>query len=106
MIIILAMLTATVLIMIGKYWVEEYFDFREVVGGVILVVGAMLMFMSVICVPFYISAGYKVEIINEKYGTNYTQAQVFFAESVIDEARKICRSRVELNGNLITGEDK
>ena len=106
MIIILAMLTATVLIMIGYYWVEKYPDFRGAGGLSILVAGALLMLVSVICAPFYISAGYRAEIVNEKYGTNYTQSQMFFAGSLIDEAREIGRNRVELNGNLITGEDK
>jgi len=106
MIIILAMLVSTTLVMTGNYWIGKYSDFRGAGGVLILVVGAMLMFISVICVPFYISAGYRAEIVNEKYGTNYTQSQMFFAGSLIDEAREIGRNRVELNGNLITGEDK
>ena len=106
MIIILAILVPAALIMIGYYWVEKYPDFRGAGGLSILVAGALLMLVSVICAPFYISAGYRAEIVNEKYGTNYTQSQMFFAGSLIDEAREIGRNRVELNGNLITGEDK
>ena len=104
MIIILAMLASAALIMIGVYCIGKYCDFREGAGLLLLIVGSIWMLVSVICVPFYISAGYKVEIINEKYGTNYTQSQMFFAGSLIDEAREIGRNRVELNGNLITGE--
>ena len=52
----------------------------------------------------YISAGYQADIINREYKTNYTQAEVFYASSVIDTIRELDRKRVELNGDLITGD--
>ena len=50
---------------------------------------------------YYIAAGHKAELLNKEYGTNYTQADVFYASSVIDLVREIDRMRLTVNGNLI-----
>jgi hypothetical protein len=54
----------------------------------------------------WVGAEYQASIINREYGTNYTQAEVFYASSVIDTVRELDRKRVELNGDLIRGEIK
>ena len=53
---------------------------------------------------YYVAADHKAEIINREFGTNYTQQEVFYAEGVIDIIREVQRQRVEINGDLITGE--
>ena len=53
---------------------------------------------------YYVAAEHKAEVINREFGTNYTQQEVFYAESVIDAIREVQRQRVEINGDLITGE--
>lgn len=53
----------------------------------------------------YLAAEYKADIINREYGTDYTQAEVYWAADVIDTVRELDRKRVELNGDLL-GADK
>lgn len=52
----------------------------------------------------YMAAEYKADIINREYGTNYTQAEVYWAADVIDTVRELDRKRVELNGDLFREE--
>lgn len=52
----------------------------------------------------WFGAGHKARIINETFGTHYTQAEVFWAEDVIDEVRELKRKRIELNGDLFRDE--
>lgn len=52
----------------------------------------------------YIGAEYKASILNNEYGTHYTQEEIFYASSVIDVVRELDRKRVEINGDLITGK--
>jgi hypothetical protein len=49
----------------------------------------------------YFASGYKADIINKEYGSNYTQEQVFYASGVIEEIRNLDRKRIQLDGNLI-----
>lgn len=67
----------------------------------------VLSFFGVIAygvmVVSWIGAKHQADIINREYGTNYTQAEVFYASNVIDTVRELDRKRVELNGNLIRG---
>jgi len=48
-------------------------------------------------------AGYKAQVINREFETNYTQAEVFYADDVIDEIRQMNRQRIEINGNVMFG---
>lgn len=78
--------------------------FSEVVCPVVAIIG----FMGLIAYSFlafsYVGAEYKAGIINREYGTSYTQEEVFYASSVIDTIRDLNRSRMEINGDLITGK--
>lgn len=78
------------------------------VAGVAGAAGAVLTLVGLVvwsaCAAQWFGAGHKVRIINETFGTHYTQAEVFWAESVIDEVRELKRQRVELNGDLFRGE--
>ena len=48
----------------------------------------------------WIAAEHKTHILNREYGTNYTQAEVFYASDVIDTVRQLDRNRYEINGDL------
>lgn len=41
------------------------------------------------------SSMYKARIVNAEFGTNYSIAEIFFAEDVINEIREIKRVRLE-----------
>ena len=49
----------------------------------------------------WFAADYQSQIINREYGTNYTQAEVFYASDVIDTVRQLDRKRYEVNGDLL-----
>jgi len=59
-----------------------------------------LMIFSMLCI-YYVSAGYKAELINKEYKTHYTQAEVFYGSDVIDQIQQVKRQRIEINGNLL-----
>ena len=48
----------------------------------------------------WVGAKHKAGIINREYGTQYTQAEVFYASSVIDTVRELDRKRYEINGDI------
>ncbi len=50
---------------------------------------------------FWFAAEHKAQIINREYGTNYTQAEVFWASDVIETVRQLDRKRFELNGDIM-----
>ncbi len=52
----------------------------------------------------YFAAEYRKDIINREYGTSYTQLEVFYASKVINTVRELERQRIEVNGDIITGE--
>jgi len=52
--------------------------------GEMLMIGLGVAFVvQIVIVPFYIISGYEMEILNRVCGTNYTQAEVFFASQLI-----------------------
>ncbi len=85
-------------------WGEDGYDFRHLAASVIgffgsaaSLIGAALYFFFILQ---WIGAEQKANIINREYGTNYTQAEVFYASDVIDTIRQIDRKRYEVNGDL------
>jgi len=62
-----------------------------------LIVGILYTFMAY----SWIAAGHKADIINREYHTNYTQAEIFYADDVIDSVRQLQRQRIEVNGDLM-----
>ncbi len=61
-----------------------------------------LIAYSALCYDYF-AAEYKKQIINREYGTNYSQIEVFYASDVIDKILELDRERIELNGDIITG---
>lgn len=68
-----------------------------VFGCIVSLVG--LVILAVMGVS-WTGASHQAAIINREYGTNYTQAEVFYASSVIDTVRELQRRRVEVNGDV------
>ena len=64
--------------------------------------------VAAVCYVFagfsWLAADSKAQIINREYGTQYTQAEVFWASDVIDTIREIDRRRIEVNGDLMRDE--
>lgn len=56
----------------------------------------MVINILVVAVCWF-SAGYEAQILNREYGTNYTQAEVFYASDVIETIRHLDRKRYEVN---------
>ncbi len=54
----------------------------------------------------WVASGHKAKIINKEFDKNYTQEQIFYAESVVDEIRQLDRKRIEVNGNIFEGRNK
>lgn len=72
--------------------------------GLICAMGAVIgLFAYAFTGWNYLAAEYKADIINREYGTDYTQAEVYWAADVIDTIRELDRKRIELNGDLING---
>jgi len=78
--------------------------FSDFVAPVFGIVGLVGLIVYGLLAYSYFAAEHKANIINREYGTNYTQIEVFYADSVIDTIRELDRKRVELNGDLITGK--
>lgn len=73
-------------------------------GTVAVGLSLLSAFIYILVAWDWYAAEYKTEIINSAYHTNYTQEQVFWANSVIDEIRQLDRKRIELNGDLMRGQ--
>ena len=76
----------------------------EFVGVLGVMLGLLGLLVYIGMAVSYIGSSYQADIINREYGTNYTQAEVFYASEVIDTVREIDRNRVEVNGDLINGK--
>ncbi len=70
-------------------------------GTLGVAIGVVGLVVYVVLIFGYVSAGYKADLINREYQTNYTQQEVFYASDVIDTIREIDRKRIEINGDLM-----
>lgn len=93
-----------ILVAVGTYLMHNEYHYPTITvifGAVGLMVGILGLGGCVIAGVLYVSAGHEAKIINREYGTEYTQAEMFYARSVIDEVRHLNRQRIELNGDLL-----
>lgn len=100
--ILIALIVLAVLGFVLLAWANENDIFAAFVVGLICVMGAGLGLIAYLFSGWsYMAAEYKADIINREYGTNYTQAEVYWAADVIDTVRELNRKRIELNGDLL-----
>ena len=72
-----------VLIVASKYIAERSEGWMFSTSLVTMVFGVVYLAIYVVSVVGYEAAKHNADIINKKYGTTYTQADLFFAEKVI-----------------------
>jgi len=48
----------------------------------------------------------KSRIIRREYNIEYTAEEIFYAEDVIDTIRELDRKRIEVNGDLLDGDNQ
>lgn len=91
--------------LLSYYLLEKHFDtfVLSLVGFALVVSTAIGIVAYSINIYSWFAAEHKANIINREYGTRYTQAEVFYGSSVINTIRELDRKRVEVNGDLITG---
>lgn len=100
--VIIAIVVAAVLgAMLLYYGMTKYEGWLILAGFILCVAAAGTAVAYAILGVKYVAAGYKADIINREFHTNYTQAEVFFASDVIDTIRELDRKRIELNGSLM-----
>jgi hypothetical protein len=105
MILILIALIAVIALCIWANAVGDWDNtFTDMVAPVFACAGLVGLFAYSLATWEYYAASYKKDIINREYGTSYTQLEVFYASDVIDTVRKLNRKRIEINGDLVTGE--
>lgn len=76
-----------------------------VIGLFLSLLASLFLAVALCSLGFnYRAAGYKTKILNREYGTDYTQQEIFYAGDVVETIKNLDRQRVEINGNLFTGE--
>jgi hypothetical protein len=98
---ILTLLAILALGTIGYLLATSRDGFLEFLGSISVLASLISLIVYIFSVSFWIGAKYKAELINKEFGTSYTQAQIFWADDVIEEIRQIKRQRIELNGNIL-----
>jgi hypothetical protein len=93
----------------GVGWNHDVFEILML--SLSLLAGAGGLFSLVFCAGLsvsWVASDHKARILNNEYGTNYTQEDVFYASDVIDTIRNLDRKRIEINGDLMrdSGEIK
>ena len=94
--LVVAGFMAYVLSVYGERWFITFFS------GLVLsvAVGAGAIFYAAMVWSWY-AAGEKVKIVNDTFGTEYTQEQFFWGSDVIEVVRELKRQRIEVNGDLL-----
>jgi hypothetical protein len=82
-------------------WVDSLLVISGGTFGVICMISISIVLM---CGYGWVASDYKAKILNKEFGTEYTREEIFYGSDVIDDIRELQRERIEINGNLITGE--
>jgi len=98
---ILILIAIALLLVVSFILLDRDNYFLSFLGVVGISLGFFSLFSYLFLAFSYFAADHKKEIINREYGTNYTQEEVFYASDVIDTVRKLNRSRVEVNGDIL-----
>lgn len=83
-------------------WGDEGYDgihTLAVASSIVLLAIQFLVLIAGICIGVsFIGSGTKAELLNKTYGTNYTAKEIFFAGDIIEEIRRVQRTRIEIEG--------
>jgi len=90
-----------IIVIISAFAIERDNDMLQMVGGVSLILSGLALLTYLIFLCFYVGAGYKADMLNREFGTEYTQQEVFWAGGTIEEVRQMKRSRYEIYGDLL-----
>lgn len=104
--ILIALVMLTILAVVMFVRADDRDSILTAVAGAICAFAAAVGLIAYVFAGWsYMAADYKADIINREYGTNYTQAEVYWAADVIDTVRELDRKRIELNGDLMNGRN-
>ena len=108
--LIFATISSIVLCFMFFYFANKGYEWYNSLSAILGILCAaiavcLILFLGVAGLEWRASE-YRVKIINEQYGTNYTKEEVFYASNVIEEIRKIERKRIEVNGDLFKEKSK
>lgn len=78
--------------------------FMEILMGIFVGIGVIGIAICSCLIGPWVASGVQAEVLNREYSTNYTQKEIFFASNVIETIRELKRKRIEVNGNLVTGD--
>lgn len=63
---------------------------------IVSAIGAAAALIGFACLGYgWVASEHRAQIINREYGTNYTQAEVFYASDVIETVRELDRKRID-----------
>ena len=103
-IFIIALVAFAVLSVFLCIWGGGDFNGARFIAEVAGVFGCLISLLGLAALGIFSLEWYgsaqKAGIINREYGTHYTQAEVFYASSVIDTVRELDRKRYEVNGDF------
>jgi len=107
--ILTAIVVAAVIAAVMLWYSDENYSGLGTLAGMFGFIFAVGAGLSAVVYAFagwsWFAADHKAQIINREYGTNYTQAEVFWASDVIDTVRQLDRKRYEINGDLVRGQE-
>jgi len=87
--ILLIILLSAIFIWYGSRYDDIINNIIELIGVSLGVLSIIPLFIFMIFIIDYQSAGYKAKIMNKELGTEYTQEEIFYAEDLIKNIRKI-----------------
>jgi hypothetical protein len=86
----------------GVGWNHEAFATLMLLLSILAGVGGLLSLGFCVSLSVsWVASDHKARILNNEYGTGYTQEDVFYASDVIDTIRNLDRTRIEISGDLM-----
>jgi len=70
----------------------------QILSITFLVIQVIVLIAGICIGVSFIGSGTKAELLNKTYGTNYTAKEIFFAEDIIEEIKRVQRTRIEIEG--------
>ena len=105
---LIAIVLGIILVVGMGIWASQDCEWHNIIAGILAILMGIATGVTIIvyafCVWNYVGAQYKANIINREYGTSYTKEEIFYGHDVIDTIRELDRTRMEINGDIITGK--